>query len=50
MKAGHDGDLDLKLKTIENLDSRIVKTVYEEVKDWKEPVYVSCFARPPYSS
>lgn len=33
-EAGHDGDLDLKLKTIENLDSRAVKPVYEAVKDW----------------
>ena len=32
-EAGHDGDLDLKLKTIENLDSRAVKPVYEAVKD-----------------
>lgn len=33
-EAGHDGDLDLKLKTIENLDSRAVKPIYEAVKDW----------------
>ena len=33
-EAGHDGDLDLKLQTIENLDSRIVRPVYEAVKDW----------------
>ena len=28
-EAGHDGDLDLKIKTIENLDRRIVKPIYE---------------------
>lgn len=33
-EAGHDGDLELKLKTIENLDSRAVKPIYEAVKDW----------------
>lgn len=33
-EAGHDGDLELKLQTIENLDSRIVRPVYEAVKDW----------------
>ena len=33
-EAGHDGDLELKLQTIENLDSRIVAPIYEEVKDW----------------
>ncbi|MDE6720629.1 MAG: cofactor-independent phosphoglycerate mutase [Bacteroidaceae bacterium] len=36
-EAGHDGDLDLKLKTIENLDSRAVKPIYEAVKDWGKP-------------
>lgn len=46
-EAGHDGDLDLKLKTIENLDSRIVKTVYEEVKDWKEPVCIAVLPDHP---
>ena len=32
-EAGHDGDLELKLKTIEYLDSRIVKPIYEAVKN-----------------
>lgn len=35
-EAGHDGNLELKLKTIENLDSRIIKPVYEEIKTWKD--------------
>lgn len=35
-EAGHDGDLELKLKTIENFDSRIIKPVYEEIKTWKD--------------
>lgn len=35
-EAGHDGDLELKLKTIENLDSKIIKPVYEEIKTWKD--------------
>ena len=46
-EAGHDGDLDLKLKTIENLDSRIVKPVYEEVKDWNEPVCIAVLPDHP---
>ena len=33
-EAGHDGDLELKLRTIENLDSRIVAPIYETIKDW----------------
>ena len=40
-EAGHDGDVDLKVKTIEYLDSRIVKPVYEEVKNWNEPVCIA---------
>lgn len=37
-EAGHDGDLELKLKTIENLDSRMVKPIYEAISQWEEPV------------
>ena len=33
-EAGHDGDLNLKLQTIENLDSRAIAKIYEEVKNW----------------
>ena len=32
-EAGHDGNLELKLKTIEYLDSRLIGPVYEAVKD-----------------
>lgn len=32
-EAGHDGDMDLKLKSIEYLDSRIIGPVYEAMKD-----------------
>lgn len=35
-EAGHDGDLELKLKTIENLDSKIIKPIYEEITTWKD--------------
>ncbi len=33
-EAGHDGDLELKLQTIENLDKRAIGPIYEEVKNW----------------
>mgnify|MGYP004650424441 CR=1 FL=1 len=33
-EAGHDGDLELKLQTIENLDKRAIAPIYEEVKNW----------------
>src|SRR5574344_2221302 len=46
-EAGHDGDLDLKLRTIENLDSRIVKPVYEEVINWNEPVCIAVLPDHP---
>ena len=36
-EAGHDGDLDLKLLTIENLDRRAIKPIYEEVRNWGVP-------------
>lgn len=44
-EAGHDGDLELKLKTIEYLDSRIVGSVYEAVKD--KPVAIAVLPDHP---
>lgn len=47
-EAGHDGDLALKLKTIENLDSRIVRPIYEEVSTWKDnPVCIAVLPDHP---
>lgn len=47
-EAGHDGDLELKLKTIENLDRRIVKPVYEEVITWTDtPVCIAILPDHP---
>ena len=40
-EAGHDGDLDLKLKTIEYLDQRLIAPIYKEVKSWDEPVCIA---------
>ena len=34
-EAGHDGDLDLKIKTIEYLDHRIVEPVYHATQKWE---------------
>lgn len=36
-EAGHDGDLELKLQTIENLDKRAIGPIYEEVRNWGVP-------------
>ena len=46
-EAGHDGDLKLKLRTIENLDKRIVEPIYNEVKTWDEPVAIAVLPDHP---
>ena len=40
-EAGHDGDLELKLKTIEYLDQRLITPIYKEVETWDEPVCIA---------
>lgn len=40
-EAGHDGDIELKVKTIEALDTRMIGPIYEEVKNWEEPVCIA---------
>ena len=37
-EAGHDGDMELKLKTIEYLDQRLIKPIYEHIQQMDEPV------------
>ncbi|MGN1262511.1 MAG: phosphoglycerate mutase, partial [Prevotella sp.] len=47
-EAGHDGDLELKLKTIDYLDKRIIKPIYEKVSTWKkEPVCIAVLPDHP---
>ena len=46
-EAGHDGDLELKLKTIEYLDQRLIKPIVDEVSTWKEPVCISVLPDHP---
>ena len=40
-EAGHDGDLELKLKTIEYLDQRLITPIYNKVASWDEPVCIA---------
>ena len=40
-EAGHDGDLELKLKSIEYLDQRLIAPIYNEVRTWEEPVCIA---------
>ena len=37
-EAGHDGALELKIKTIEYLDQRLIAPIYNKVSTWDEPV------------
>ncbi|MCE5205433.1 MAG: cofactor-independent phosphoglycerate mutase [Porphyromonadaceae bacterium] len=46
-EAGHEGDVPLKMKTIEYLDARIVKTIYEETLTWDVPVTITILPDHP---
>ncbi|MCD8167095.1 MAG: cofactor-independent phosphoglycerate mutase [Bacteroides sp.] len=46
-EAGHEGKVDLKLRTIEDLDSKVVGPLYETVKEWKEPVAIAVLPDHP---
>jgi len=46
-EAGHDGDVELKVKTIEYLDSRVLKTILEETEKWDEPVTIALLPDHP---
>ena len=46
-EAGHDGDLDLKLQTIEDLDRRVVGPICQEVSQWQEPVGIALLPDHP---
>jgi len=46
-EAGHEGNVKLKVKTIEYLDQRLIKPIYEEVSRWKEPVAIAVLPDHP---
>jgi len=46
-EAGHEGDYDLKLKTIEYLDNRVVKYLVEELAKMDEPVAIAILPDHP---
>ncbi|MGC3977096.1 MAG: cofactor-independent phosphoglycerate mutase [Paludibacteraceae bacterium] len=46
-EAGHEGDVGLKIKTIEYLDQRVVKPVMEELMTWDEPVTIAVLPDHP---
>jgi len=46
-EAGHEGDVELKIKTIEYLDERVVKSILAEVSTWHEPVTIAILPDHP---
>lgn len=46
-EAGHDGDVDLKVKTIEYLDHRLISHIVEATQDWDEPVAIAVLPDHP---
>ncbi len=46
-EAGHEGNVELKTKTIEYLDQRVVKYIVEETSKMKEPVSIAILPDHP---
>lgn len=46
-EAGHDGNVNLKVRTIEYLDSRIIGPIFNEVEKWDEPVCIAILPDHP---
>ena len=46
-EAGHDGDLDLKLRAINYLDQRLIKPIYEAIAQMDEPVCMAVLPDHP---
>lgn len=46
-EAGHEGDVNLKIRTIENLDKRTIGILFEELQTWDEPVAIAVLPDHP---
>lgn len=46
-EAGHEGDVDLKIRTIKNLDKRAIGILFEELQKWDEPVAIAVLPDHP---
>ena len=46
-EAGHEGNTALKLRCVEDLDRRVIGPIYEQVKDWDEPVTIAVLPDHP---
>lgn len=46
-EAGHEGNVALKIRTIEDLDTRVIAPIYKAVKQGKEPVQIAVLPDHP---
>ncbi len=46
-EAGHEGDFDLKVQTIENLDNRVCRPLVEAIGEFEEPVSIAVLPDHP---
>lgn len=46
-EAGHEGNFKLKNQTVEDLDSRLIGPIFEEVSKWDEPVAIAVLPDHP---
>lgn len=46
-EAGHEGNFKLKKRTVEDLDSRLIGPIFEEVSKWDEPVAIAVLPDHP---
>lgn len=46
-EAGHEGDVALKIRTIEDLDKRAIGPIFEELQTWDEPVAIAVLPDHP---
>lgn len=46
-EAGHEGDVDLKIRTIEYLDHRLLEPIVKEVSTWQEPLTIAVLPDHP---
>ncbi|MDR1119472.1 MAG: cofactor-independent phosphoglycerate mutase [Dysgonamonadaceae bacterium] len=46
-EAGHEGDVELKMKTIDYLEKRVVQPIWEAIQSWKEPVTIALLPDHP---
>lgn len=46
-EAGHEGNVDLKVKTIENLDKRLCRPIVEAISTFSEPVSIAVLPDHP---